>query len=56
MPATMQTTPTSTASVAAVVTRSSGSAPATGTIAARTSGATAESGASTRIREGPTSA
>ena len=45
--------PTRSASIAAVSIRSATLAPASGMIAAATTGDTAESGPSTRMREGP---
>ncbi len=56
MPPAMQRAPTISASSDAKATRASGSSPATGITAAATTGATAESGPRTRIREGPKTA
>ena len=56
MPPAMHRAPTISASSDAKATRASGSSPATGMTAAATTGATAESGPRTRIREGPKTA
>jgi hypothetical protein len=55
-PPTRHSAPTITASIPAMAIRESGSAPASGMMAAATSGAMAESGATTRIRDGPNTA
>ena len=55
-PAPMHSTPAITAIAAAAAARASGSCPATLTTAARIKGDSDESGPSTRIREGPSTA